>query len=100
MVLLTHLCQFVYQWDPKCCVQPDGHYVEWKAEEVLNLESQSDQDWAVIGSVSFKNEREGDTSEWGFLSHFVFKVFGVFVFFFIFCFILFVVVVWGLLFFF
>ncbi|KAL8575545.1 hypothetical protein ACOMHN_059609 [Nucella lapillus] len=41
--------------------KPDGHYVEWKAEEVLNLESQSDQDWAVIGSVSYKNEREGDT---------------------------------------
>lgn len=41
--------------------KPDGHYVEWKAEEVLNLESQADQDWAVIGSVSYKNEREGDT---------------------------------------
>ena len=37
--------------------------MEWKAEEVLNLESQSDQDWAVIGAVSYKNEREGDTSE-------------------------------------
>lgn len=39
----------------------DGHYVEWKAEEVLNLESQSDQDWAVIGAVSYKSERDGDT---------------------------------------
>ncbi|XP_076467375.1 TBC1 domain family member 15-like [Babylonia areolata] len=39
----------------------DGHYVEWKAEEVLNLESQADQDWAVIGSVSYKSEREGDS---------------------------------------
>ena len=47
--------------------QPDGHYVEWKAEEVLNLESQSDQDWAVIGAVSYKNEREGDTSECSFV---------------------------------
>lgn len=39
--------------------KPDGHYVEWKAEEVLNLESQADQDWAVIGSsVSYKNEKD------------------------------------------
>ncbi|KAK7107602.1 TBC1 domain family member 15-like isoform X2 [Littorina saxatilis] len=41
--------------------KPDGHYVEWKAEEVLNLEAQADQDWAVIGAVSYKSETQGDT---------------------------------------
>jgi hypothetical protein len=44
-------------------LQPDGHYIEWKAEEVLNLESQADQDWAVIGSVSYKNEQQGDNGK-------------------------------------
>ena len=57
--------------------QPDGHYVEWKAEEVLNLESQSDQDWAVIGAVSYKNEREGDTSECSFVLFWVVVVVSV-----------------------
>ncbi|GFO47230.1 TBC1 domain family member 15 [Plakobranchus ocellatus] len=37
--------------------KPDGYFIEWKAEDVLNLET-SNEEWDVI---NFKNDREGDS---------------------------------------
>lgn len=33
----------------------EGNFIEWKAEEFLNLESQNEE-WDVIGSVGYRNE--------------------------------------------
>lgn len=45
--------------------QHDGTYIEWRAEDLVAVDGQSDQDWAVIGgsvsSVSYKNDREADS---------------------------------------
>ncbi|XP_046581364.1 TBC1 domain family member 15-like isoform X1 [Haliotis rubra] len=45
--------------------KPDGTYIEWRAEDLMAVDGQSDQDWAVIGgtvsSVSYKNDREADS---------------------------------------
>ena len=30
--------------------QPEGTFIEWKAEEILQVDGQNEQDWAVIGS--------------------------------------------------
>lgn len=50
------------------CQQPDGIYIEWRAEEVLMLDGQNnaDQEWAVIGSslsVGYKPDRDSDACE-------------------------------------
>lgn len=30
--------------------QPEGTFIEWKAEEILQVDGQNEQEWAVIGS--------------------------------------------------
>ncbi|KAL5009757.1 hypothetical protein ScPMuIL_012062 [Solemya velum] len=39
----------------------EGHFIEWKAEDVVSLDNHSDQDWAFIGSVGYKPDREAET---------------------------------------
>ncbi|XP_005104242.1 TBC1 domain family member 15 isoform X2 [Aplysia californica] len=40
--------------------KPEGYFIEWKAEEVLSLETQNEE-WDVIGSVGYKNDRDADS---------------------------------------
>ena len=42
-------------------LQPEGIFVEWKAEEVMSLDGPSEQDWAVISSVGYQPDRGTDT---------------------------------------
>ncbi|XP_052808211.1 TBC1 domain family member 15-like [Mya arenaria] len=40
--------------------KPDGTFIEWKAEEVISLDSHSEQDWAMISSVGYQPDRGSD----------------------------------------
>lgn len=40
--------------------QPEGHFIEWKAEEFLT-DTQSDE-WDIVGPVGYRNDREADSS--------------------------------------
>ncbi|KAK6171577.1 hypothetical protein SNE40_019734 [Patella caerulea] len=41
--------------------KPEGVYLEWKAEEVISLDgAQSDQDWTMVRSVAYRNDRDSD----------------------------------------
>ncbi|KAH9508635.1 hypothetical protein Btru_049488 [Bulinus truncatus] len=39
--------------------KPEGNFIEWKAEECLSHDTQSDE-WDVIGSVGFRNDRDSE----------------------------------------
>ena len=48
--------------------QPEGIFIEWKAEEILMLDGQNnaDQEWAVVGSslsVGYKPDKDSDACE-------------------------------------
>ena len=37
--------------------QPEGPFIEWKAEEVISLDGPSEQDWDMISSVGYQPDR-------------------------------------------
>ncbi|XP_013063521.1 TBC1 domain family member 15-like isoform X1 [Biomphalaria glabrata] len=39
--------------------KPEGNFIEWKAEECLSHDIQNDE-WDVIGSVGFRNDRDSE----------------------------------------
>ena len=54
--------------------QPEGIFIEWKAEEILMLDGQNnaDQEWAVVGSslsVGYKPDKDSDACEFSILHH-------------------------------
>ena len=44
-------------------LKPEGTFIEWKADEILQVDGNQDQDWAVIGSslsVGYRPDKDSD----------------------------------------
>lgn len=57
--LLATICPIILS-----TFQPEGVFIEWKAEEILQVDGQNEQDWAVIGSslsVGYKPDKGSDS---------------------------------------
>ena len=56
MYFCTYLLSFFY-------LQPEGYFIEWKAEEMLSLETPQNEEWDLIDAVhsgGYNNNRDRD----------------------------------------